>query len=191
MRRTISSGTLDEGEAWEGRFREDDETVVGNRYVEDEIYHNPPRHTEIEGMLKGLCEFVNNESERMHPFIKGIILHYMIGYIHPFVDGNGRVARSLFYWYVIKKGYWMMEFTAVSKAIKESAGRYGLAYRYAETDGNDPTYFIDYNLECIRKAVRELEKYIERKAKERRDASRLVENNPELNIREATILKTT
>ena len=40
----------------------------------------------------------------IHPIIKGIIIHFMLAYFHPFVDGNERTARSLFYWYMLKKG---------------------------------------------------------------------------------------
>ena len=96
----------------------------------------------------------------MHPIIKAVILHYMIGYIHPFVDGNGRLARSLFYWYCLKNGYWLFEYASISTVIKKSKGQYGRAYQYSESDGDDLTYFIAFNLECIRKSVEDLTDYM-------------------------------
>ncbi|WP_366511954.1 Fic family protein [Maribacter sp.] len=51
--------------------------------------------------------FFNNNPKKnfIHPIVKASILHFLIGYIHPFVDGNGRTARAIFYWYLLKNGY--------------------------------------------------------------------------------------
>ena len=70
-------------------------------------------------MVSELCEFANvdNEDIFIHPIIKGIIIHFILAYIHPFSDGNGRTARSLFYWYMIKKGYWLTEYLSISRII--------------------------------------------------------------------------
>jgi Fic family protein len=190
MHRTIVKGTLDGGEEWEGRFREDDETVVGDLYDAEKVYHVPPKFKDVPGMINGLCEFANGQQEGyMHPIVKAVILHYMIGYIHPFTDGNGRLARSLFYWYSMKNGYWIMEYATISKEIKNSKGRYGLAYQYSETDANDLTYFIKYNMDCISKALDSLEEHVERKVLEKKDARKFAEQNPDLSVRQAVIIR--
>lgn len=47
--------------------------------------------------MEEFCEFASNDDGAfIHPVIKGIILHFLIGYIHPFNDGNGRTARTFF-----------------------------------------------------------------------------------------------
>ena len=190
MHKIIVKGTMDDGEEWEGRFREDNETVVGDLYDSEKIYHVPPRFDEIHDMIQSLCDFANKGTEEyMHPLVKAITLHFMIGYIHPFTDGNGRLARSLFYWYSMKNGYWIMEYAAISKEIKESKEKYGLAYQYSETDENDLTYFIRFNIGCVSKALDSLEKHVERKILEKKNARRLVEEYPDLNMRQAVILK--
>ncbi|HQQ25691.1 MAG TPA: Fic family protein, partial [Methanomassiliicoccales archaeon] len=124
-----------------------------------------------------------------HPLVKSIILRFMIGYVHPFVDGNGRLARALMYWYGLKRNYWLFEYMAISKVIKESKGRYGLAYLHAETDDNDITYFINYNLGCMERALKNTRDYIARKQGEQREAMELISSHPELNFRQAEILK--
>ncbi len=189
IHKTITSGTLHEGSEWEGRFREDNETVVGDTSREDVVFHIPPKYDRIPGLIQELCDFINNDDEFIHPIIKGIIIHYLIGYIHPFVNGNGRVARSLYYWYVMKKGYWLMEYTSISRIIKKSQTRYGLAYQYSETDDYDLTYFIRFNLSCIENAVDDLRAYIERKNEELNKIYETVESNKELSFNEMTILK--
>ncbi len=190
IHRTITNDTLYEGKEWEGRFREDNDTVVGDTQREDVVFHMPPTYDKIPKLMQELCDFINNDDgDFMHPIVKGIIIHYLIGYIHPFVNGNGRLARALFYWFVIKKGYWLMEYTSISRIIKRSQTKYGLAYQYSESDSYDLTYFIKFNLSCILKAVDDLRQYIERKTTEQRETMRLIESNPELNLSEMMILK--
>lgn len=190
LHKIITNGTLSEGSEWEGRFREDNETVVGDTDREDVVFHVPPRCENIPALVRDLCDFINDDTkEFMHPIIKGIMIHYLIGYIHPFVNGNGRLARTLYYWYVMKKGYWLMEYTSISRIIKKSQTRYGLAYQYSETDGYDLTYFIRFNLNCIEKAVEDLGSYIKRKTDEQKKIARMIESNPDLNINEMSILK--
>ena len=96
----------------------------------------------------------------IHPVIKAIILHFMIGYIHPFGDGNGRTARALFYWYMLRCGYWLFEFVSISKLIKEKRSDYDTAYIYTETDDFDLTYFIYHQVDVIIKAVDALRAHI-------------------------------
>ena len=190
MHKTITKGTLREGSEWEGRFREDNDTVVGDTAREDVVFHVPPAYDRVPGLIQELCDFINNDSEEfVHPVIKGIIVHYLIGYIHPFVNGNGRMARSLYYWYVMKQGYWLMEYTSISRIIKKSQTKYGLAYQYSETDGFDLTYFLKFNLGCVEKSVEDLKEYIERKTAEQRRIAHMIESNPQLNLNEMAILK--
>ncbi|NLL94230.1 MAG: Fic family protein [Thermoplasmatales archaeon] len=190
MHKMITDGTLDPDREWEGRYRESDDVVVGDPLDEDNVYHVPPPYDEIPALVEGLCEFANrNEGEFIHPILKGIVIHFMIGYIHPFVDGNGRLARSLFYWHSIKNGYWIMEYAAVSKAIKARRKKYTYSYIYSENDENDLTYFIKYNLESVQKALVDLNAYIKRKLREQKSSYRFIEAHPDLNHRQATILR--
>ena len=100
-----------------------------------------------------------------------------MAYIHPFMDGNGRVSRSLFYWYTMKHGYSVMEYISISKAIREHKGRYEEAYQLCETDGNDVTYFIDYNIDMIMLSVEMLTKYLDKKRDERRAIRNLIDSD--------------
>jgi Fic family protein len=190
LHKLITHDTL-EDPTFEGRFRMDDETVVADPFETDMVYHRPTSYEKVPQYMEQLCIFANEESgtEFHHPLIKAIVLHFMIGFVHPFVDGNGRLARALMYWYGLKKNYWLFEYMAISKAIKESRGRYGAAYLFTETDENDATYFINYNLECMERALENTRDYIARKQKEQRAAMKLIEAHPELNFRQAEILK--
>ena len=188
MHKTVTSGILNGGPEWEGRFREDNETVVADP-CNGVVFYVPPSYDKIPSMMQELCDFINRkEKEFVHPIIKGIIIHYMVGYIHPFVDGNGRMARSLFYWFVLKNGYPLMEYTSISRIMKNSQAKYGLAYQYTETDDYDLTYFIRFNLNCIVKAVSDLRIYIKKKNAEQKQVSDLIKSDTDLSRDESMIL---
>ncbi|MDD4300809.1 MAG: Fic family protein [Methanomicrobium sp.] len=184
---TITSDTLDDPKD-EGRLRDNNEIRVFD--LRGNILHTPPDFKLIEELIEKFCEFANSDDEQfIHPVIKGIILHFLIGYIHPFNDGNGRCARSIFYWYMLRKDYWLFEYMAVSRAIKDSKGQYKMAYQYTESDENDLTYFIRYNLAAVKTAVDNILKYIEKKQRESRHGLKILQDSDGLNLRQAEIIK--
>lgn len=126
------------------------------------------RH-QLEDKIAILCEFANEsnpQGEFLHPVARSIILHFMIAYDHPFVDGNGRTARALYYWSMAKYGYWMMEYVSISTILKNAPANYARAYLYTENDDNDTTYFLDLNLRVILRAVKKLQDYLAKKTSE-------------------------
>jgi Fic family protein len=148
-----------------GRFRRPDERiVVGDMY--NEIFHDPPQAEQLEDRIAAMCNFANGEKSIgfIHPVVRSIVLHFWLAYDHPFVDGNGRAARALFYWSMLRQGFWLFEFISISQIILKAPIKYARAFLYTETDENDLTYFILYHLEVIRRAIEELHKYIRRKA---------------------------
>jgi Fic family protein len=89
----------------------------------------------------------------VHPVVRAILIHFMLGYDHPFYDGNGRTARALFYWSLARSGYWLMEYVSISRLLRQAPAQYARAYRHTETDDNDTTYFIVHQLEVIQQAI--------------------------------------
>jgi len=165
-----------------GRWRrpEEDVRVVDER--NHEILYVPPQAEDITDRIIELCHFANgsNENPFIHPLIKAITIHFMMGWIHPFVDGNGRTARALFYWSMAKSGYWLIEFTSISRIIKRAPAQYARAYLYTETDDNDLTYFIEHQLNVICEAIKALHTYLADKTKEIADTRRLIASSPKL-----------
>lgn len=170
----------------EGKFRREDNIVVQDA-VSGEIAHVPPSALEIEPFIKDLCDFANTDREFIHPIVKAIIIHFMISFLHPFADGNGRTARSLFYWFMLKKGYWITEFLSISRVIYGSKSQYEKSFLYTEIDGCDLNYFIQYNLEVLHKAFDELNVYLKRKTDEQN--ALLEYRNEGISERQAQILK--
>lgn len=173
-----------------GRFRDNDDVVVAN-VIENEIVHRPPSFKEIPGFINTLCAIFNRSDFSrafIHPIIRGIILHFMVAYMHPFVDGNGRTARALFYWYMLKEKYWMTEYLSISRIIGKTKKSYEKTFRYAELDGNDIGYFVAYNLDVLQKAFQQLQLYIQRKTAEK-EASTEFMHLGNINERQAQIIQ--
>ena len=173
-----------------GRFRRDvkDEEKIRVFDADGEVLFTPPPYTQIEQRIKDLCTFANDDKEFYHPVIKAIILHFMVGYIHPFVDGNGRTARGIFYWYLVRKGYRLFEYVSISEVIKQSIGQYKRAYLYTERDEGDLTYFIYYHLEVILKCVKTLEQYIHKKMLQYDELKKSIRKQENLNLRQIDLL---
>ena len=186
VHREITRNTTDD-HTYEGRFRDTDDIVVSDRYSDDESY-KPIGSDKIERTMKELCDYVNNEEVFVHPLVKAMIIHFLIAYIHPFVDGNRRLARSLFYWYLLKKGYWIVEYLSLSKAIEKDKPKYYRSYLLSETDENDLTYFIKFNLEKMKEALEDFIGHVEHKRKEQREYEQKVSGNLLLPMRQQMII---
>ena len=172
-----------------GRFRTNDKVVVADM-VEGDIIYTPPSFQEIPEFVESLCDFFNNDNPRtfIHPIIRGIIVHFMLAFMHPFVDGNGRTARALFYWYMLKEGYKLTEYMSISRVIAKSKSNYEKAFRYVENDGNDMGYFVAYNLEALEISFQQLRDYIQRKQREKSAASSFMMAG-NINQRQALVLQ--
>lgn len=187
IHKLIANNTLEDIKD-EGRFRDNDEIHVVD-HTNGEIVHTPPSKEELEILIKDLCDFFNNDSEIFtHPIIKGCIIHFMIGWIHPFTDGNGRTARALFYWYMLKQGYWLTEYLSISRIIKDTKSQYEKSYLYSEIDDNDLGYFITYHIKTMEKAYEALKEYISKKQREVFQAAKFMKI-PNVNDRMAQLLK--
>ena len=188
IHKMISNSTLDEIEN-EGKLRENNDIFVMNA-INGEIAHTPPSFNEINAMLQDLCSFANdcNTDIFVHPIIKGIIIHFVLAFIHPFCDGNGRTARSLVYWYVLKNRYWFVEYLSISRIIYRSKPKYERAFLCVESDNLDLSYFILYHLEVMEEAFNELKDYLSRKIHERSSLASFI-SIPGITRRQAEILK--
>lgn len=171
-----------DNDAVSGEFRKDNDILVSDLY--NEVSHEPPCYNTIIDRIKELCDFANEENDSsnsdsfMHPIIKAIILHFMIGFIHPFGDGNGRTARALFYWSMLRSGYWLFEYVSISKLIQEKRTDYDTAFIYTETDEFDLTYFLYHQVDIIIKAVNSLYSYIESRKQEYFNFMQWIEKSP-------------
>lgn len=117
----LTEGTLADVPDAYGRLRRADEEIVISR--DGIVLHEPPPADQLEERLLALCEFANERTPAyfIHPVVRAILVHFWLAYDHPFVDGNGRTARALFYWAMQRYGYWMCQFLSISKILRGRA----------------------------------------------------------------------
>ena len=175
LHRIVTKNTMDDPST-SGRWRRADEDihVIDNR--SETVLYTPPNADQIPSRIKKLIEFANSDHGEsfIHPIIQAVILHFMLSYEHPFVDGNGRTARALFYWFMGRKGYWLIEFLSISKVIKESPAKYARAFLFVETDEGDLSYFLHQQFDVIIESISSLHEYLSKESKELKQTETLL-----------------
>ena len=164
---------------------------VAVRDERNRLLHQPPDASEIPARMKALCAFANHNlqgKDFMHPVVRAVLLHFWLAYDHPFTDGNGRTARVLFYWCMLKQGYWLAEFISISSILRKASAAYVRSFLYTETDDNDLSYFLLAQLRVIRRAIGELHEYIKRKNRDIRETEQVMRASVGMNHRQTALL---
>lgn len=194
LHRILTDGTLEEPGA-AGRFRTEEEAICVMDHG-DTILHMPPSASELPGRLEAMCRFANGTDDGgrfIHPVVRAITLHFWLAYDHPFVDGNGRTARALFYWMMARQGYWLCEFISISRILKRAPSRYARSFLYTETDDNDLTYFLLAQLKVILVAIEDLLAYLETKQRQIAATQKLLRRSEllreRLNFRQVALIQ--
>jgi Fic family protein len=185
---TLTEGTLEPGEV--GRFRRKDELVIVQSIGDGAELHVPPDADLLRERMSALYQFANEPSGKafVHPFVRAAALHFMLAYEHPFVDGNGRTARALFYWSMLRQKYWLTEFLTISRVIKTAPSQYVRAFLHSETSGGDLTYFLLHHLGVVLKATDELFAYAKREEQQIRETERILKGANRFNHRQRELL---
>lgn len=85
-------------------------------------------------------------------FVNAALLHFLMVWVHPYFDGNGRCARLIMREYLVRNGLGKFESIPVSKYIRERISGYYKTLRQAETD-MDVTGFVVYMLNVFEEAL--------------------------------------
>lgn len=187
----ITKDTL-ENQSDSGRLRKDEDKINIIDRLTGEVVFVPPVADVVKRELERFIDFANtDESEEnfIHPVIKACILHFWLAYLHPFVDGNGRTARAVFYWYLLRKNYWMFQYLAVSRVIKSSKSQYDRSFLYVEFDDNDLSYSLSYMVKIIVQSIDDFIKHYKNKIEQEKVIKRVSAYTKGLNIRQVELLQ--
>lgn len=194
LHRQVTKDTLELPEL-EGRFRNtfdrNGKRLVIKPWDDETIAYVTPDRAFVDEQLPRLIAFANDKgkSSFIHPLIKAIVIHFWFGLLHPFEDGNGRVARILFYWYMLRRGYWAFSYLSLSEPILKSPGQYAMAYVNSEQDNHDLNYFIQYNVEKLKLARGDLRNFLNAKLTESRQRTKIAQGSHGLNERQIRLLQ--
>lgn len=191
IQKRITQNTLDDAKD-EGRLRQDDDEIAVVNQLTGEVVFQPPHAEFVKKELERLIAYANKDTDAdnfVHPVITAAILHFWLAYLHPFVDGNGRASRAIFYWYLLKHDYWMFPYLSVSRIIKQSKVKYDNAFLYSEHDQEDLTYFLSYHLKAVTQAIDSLKEYYKNKLQKEKQITQVAQKFDDINPRQFALLQ--
>jgi len=187
LHRIITQDTLHDPE-YAGKFR-DDEVFIRDKA--NTVIFKPLAAEKIKESLNNLVTWVNTQSEEdfIHPIVKASIIHFFLVYVHPFFDGNGRTARALFYFYLLKNRYDFFKYFSISALIAKQKEKYYKAIKDVEDYDNDLTYFSLYSADVVMKSIDEVLVKIAKKYTSDRISKSLDLRGAYLNKRQKKLIK--
>jgi Fic family protein len=129
-----------------GIFRTSDVAVGG----ESGVVHVAPPFSQVSSLMYDLFKWLKNSD--IHPLIKGCVFHYEFEFIHPFVDGNGRMGR-LWQTLILYKYKNIFAYIPIESVIKQKQEEYYKALEISNEEGKS-TFFIEFMLEAILEACK-------------------------------------
>jgi Fic family protein len=124
--------------------------VVIKSSITGEVVFRPPLAVAVSYQIADLIAFINRMSELdIHPVLKSGIVHYELVRIHPFVDGNGRVARALSTLILFEEGYDIRKFFSLEEYFDMDAARYYEALQSVEKEEGNLTTWLAYFTEGL------------------------------------------
>ena len=133
-----------------GNFRNKN-VGVGDK---DGVVHIAPPYHLVHNLMSELFEWLQNTD--IHPLIKSSVFHYEFEFIHPFVDGNGRIGR--FWQTLILYNYKpIFEYIPIESIIKSKQNEY---YKVLQKAGEeaDSSVFVEFMLEVILETIQNVPK---------------------------------
>lgn len=151
----------------------------------EKCIHVAPPADRVPSLMADLFEWVRHTDT--HPLISSCVFHYEFEFIHPFMDGNGRMGR---YWQTMLLSRWkgIFAWLPVETIVKQHQQEYYNAIAQSDAQGNS-TVFIDFMLRCILQTIQEQQKVTDKVADKVTDKSEnkildLIRMNPSVTIPE-------
>lgn len=130
-------------EGKQGVFRESQ--VVIRDSDTGQVTFRPPPAVEIPQHVEELLFWLNaEEAQKHHPVIKAGVVHYELVRIHPFTDGNGRVARAVALLVLLWENYDVKRFFSIEEYFDEHSGAYYRALQKVAENSYDLTPWLEY-----------------------------------------------
>lgn len=133
-----------------------------------EVSFTPPRSYEVKGLVADFLKWLNGESGRdAHPVLRAGIAHYVLAYIHPFVDGNGRTARAFASLVMFTEGYDIKKFFSLEEYFDRDAKRYystlqSVSNQKEELSQKDLTVWLEYFCEGLAEELSRVKERVQR-----------------------------
>lgn len=188
IQETLTVGTL-ENDADVGRLRVGPVQIWND--ATEEVVFVPPEAESLEERISRICTFANQEEsdeEFIHPIIKAALLHFQLAYDHPFGDGNGRTARWLMLWFLLRRqDYWWVAMLSISRMTQHTRRAYYDSFLFAESDRTDATYLVRHQVGALEAEMNQFAEFLSRRQMLLHTARRRLRVEKGLNLRQLAI----
>ena len=164
-----------------GRYRKGGVGV----FAGEQCIHMAPPADNVPFLMADLFEWISTTDT--HPLVSSCVFHYEFEFIHPFMDGNGRMGR---YWQTMLLSRWkgIFAWLPVETIVKQHQQDYYDAIAQSDSQGNS-TIFIIFMLRCILQTIKEQQKVTDKVAYKVTDKSEdkllnIIRATPAITIRQ-------
>lgn len=164
-----------------GRYRKGGVGV----FAGEQCIHMAPPADNVPFLMADLFEWISTTDT--HPLVSSCVFHYEFEFIHPFMDGNGRMGR---YWQTLLLSRWkgIFAWLPVETIVKQHQQDYYDAIAQSDSQGNS-TIFITFMLRCILQTIKEQQKVTDKVAYKVTDKSEdkllnIIRATPAITIRQ-------
>lgn len=142
----------------------DSQILTGHLYRHDQVFvvsleveHTGLPPAKLPGHMKKLLDFIQSD-DGMDDLVKAAIIHFYFAFLHPYFDGNGRMARLLHLWFLVQRGYPSSLYIPISSYIETSKKLYYQAFTKIEQNETlsslvDVTPFLHYFNESVYRKI--------------------------------------
>ena len=177
-----------------GNFRS--KQVVVKNSLTGQVSYSPPPAVEVPYLVEDLINWVNSEqSKEVHPVIKAGVIHYELARVHPFTDGNGRVARAVATLVMFLDGYDIRKFFSLEEYFDSNPMNYYLTLQAVsnqlvlDTHERDLTPWLEYFVEGVAIELNRVKEKVQRISVDASIKDRLGGNQIMLNERQMMIME--
>ena len=154
-------------------------------FAGEQCIHMAPPADRVPFLMADLFEWISTTDT--HPLVSSCVFHYEFEFIHPFMDGNGRMGR---YWQTMLLSRWkgIFAWLPVETIVKQHQQDYYDAIAQSDSQGNS-TIFITFMLRCILQTIKEQQKVTDKVAYKVTDKSEdkllnIIRATPAITIRQ-------
>ncbi len=144
-----------------GKYRTGDMQVVSGAMGKEKIHYEAPKPNLVESEMANFLDWLNNGHISIDPVLKAAIAHFWFITIHPFDDGNGRIARAITDMLLARSDNTSQRFYSVSNQILEERKVYYDILEKTQRGDGDITNWLLWFLSCIERALINTEKILE------------------------------
>jgi Uncharacterized conserved protein len=143
-----------------GKFRSGEMQVVSGAMGKEKVHYVAPKGELVEAEMETLLKWFNNGSQT-DPVLKAAIAHLWFVTIHPFDDGNGRIARAIADMQLARSDNSPQRFYSMSNQILAERKKYYEILEKTQHSNGDITAWMEWFLTCLERALMNSEEILE------------------------------